>query len=337
MSHHEWGWMVVVYLFLGGLGAGSMVLSGVAHLVRRQRYEGVARAGALLAPILVGAGSGLLVFDLGQPLRFWRLFVTLNPVSPMSIGSWLLMLFSLVSAVYALLYVPTAWLEALAARTKRGAAALRRLAEWNRTPENGEGRLVFPDSPPRVAGLRSLLAIVGVPLGLGVGIYTGVLLGAIPARPFWNTPMVAQLFLFSALSTASALLLLVAPRMRRAKGDDGELERLALVRADLLFIFLELFIVIPFIVHGKLSVLSAKEALGMVMGGPYTTVFWGGVVALGILLPLVLEVMDVSGALRRLPRAITRLVHVAAPLLILVGGYLLRWVFVHAGQETNFL
>ena len=117
----------------------------------------------------------------------------------------------------------------------------------------------------------------------------------------------------------------------------GELERLALVRADLVFIFLELFIVIPFIVHGKLSVLSAKEALGMVMGGPYTTVFWGGVVALGILLPLVLELMDVAGALRRLPGAITRLVHIAAPLLILVGGYLLRWVFVHAGQETSFL
>lgn len=337
MSHHEWGWMVVVYLFLGGLGAGSMVLSGVAHLTRRQRYEGIARAGALLAPVLVGAGSGLLIFDLGQPLRFWRLFATLNPVSPMSIGSWLLMLFSLVAGVYALLYLPPAWLEAVAARTKRGAASLRKLAAWNRTPEDGDGRLTFPDSPARVAGLRSLLALVGAPLGLGVGIYTGVLLGAIPARPFWNTPMVAQLFLFSALSTASALLLLVAPRMRRAAGRERELERLALVRADLVFIFLELFIVIPFIVHGKLSVLSAKEALGMVMGGPYTEVFWGGVVALGILLPLFLELLDVTGMLRRLPGAISRLVHVAAPLLILVGGYLLRWVFVHAGQETSFL
>jgi len=341
MSHHEWGWMVVVYLFLGGLGAGSMVLSGVAHLTRRRRYEGVARAGALLAPVLVGAGSGLLVFDLGQPLRFWRLFATLNPVSPMSIGSWLLMLFSLVSAVYALLYLPPAWLEVAASRTKRGAAALRRLAAWNRAavgsgPE-GNGQLAFHDSPPAVSWLRSALALAGVPLGLGVGIYTGVLLGAIPARPFWNTPMVAQLFLFSALSTATALLLLVAPWMQRAAGSDRALERQALVRADLVFIFLELFIVIPFIIHGKLSVLSAKEALGMVMGGPYTTVFWGGVVALGILLPLTLELLDVTGALRRMPGTISRLVHVAAPVLILVGGYLLRWVFVHAGQETSFL
>ena len=76
MEHHEWGWMIVVYLFLGGLGAGCMVLSGAAHLGRRGRYQGIARAGAILAPILVGMGSGLLIFDLGNPLRFWRLFVT---------------------------------------------------------------------------------------------------------------------------------------------------------------------------------------------------------------------------------------------------------------------
>ncbi|PYX42598.1 MAG: nitrite reductase, partial [Acidobacteria bacterium] len=48
---------------------------------------------------------------------------------------------------------------------------------------------------------RRRLAFAGMPISVGVGIYTGVLLGAVQSRPFWNTNLVAQLFLFSALST----------------------------------------------------------------------------------------------------------------------------------------
>jgi len=170
-----------------------------------------------------------------------------------------------------------------------------------------------------------------------VGIYTGVLLGAIPARPFWNTPMVAQLFLFSALSTATAFLLLLAPRFSEADEEARALQRGALARADLVFIFLELFLVIPFVIHGQLSVLSAKHALHLILGGSYSVAFWLGVVAVGILAPAALEILDVLGGLPRTPSIVTRGVHVVAPVLILVGGYLLRRVFVHAGQDSVFL
>jgi formate-dependent nitrite reductase membrane component NrfD len=344
MVHHEWGWMIVVYLFVGGLGAGCLALSGAAHLAGRDRYRGIARAGALLAPLLVGAGSGLLVFDLGRPLRFWRLFVTVNPVSPMSVGSWLLILFSIVATVYAVFHLPPEWLRAAARRAGRLGSTLETLAEWNRpaafTTGSGDSRSAaepFPGSPAGIVRLRSLLAMAGIPLGLGVGIYTGVLLGAIPARPFWNTPMVAQLFLFSALSTATALLLLVAPLVWKADPAHRELEQRALLGADLVFIFFELFIIIPYIVHAQLSVLSAKQALNMILGGPYTRVFWIGVVVVGILIPMLLETVHLLGGFRRLPRFFTRPLHFAVPVMILIGGYLLRWVFVHAGQDTWFL
>jgi formate-dependent nitrite reductase membrane component NrfD len=222
------------------------------------------------------------------------------------------------------------------------------LARWNGTAaefDESQRSIVamaaasgrYPACPAGMARFRSALAVIAIPLGLGVGIYTGVLLGAIPARPFWNTPMVAQLFLFSALSTASALLLLLTPHLWRGSPEHRQQEHNILVRADLLFIFLELFIIIPFIVHAELSTLSAREALHMILGGPYTKVFWGGVVCCGILLPMLIEAADLLGAVRRLPRILSRMLHYVVPLLILVGGYLLRWVFVHAGQDTQFL
>ena len=341
MAHHEWGWMIVVYLFLGGLGAGALVLSAVASITRRQVLQGIARLGALVAPILVGVGTGILVFDLGKPFRSWKLFTTLNPVSPMSIGSWLLTIFLAIAAVHALLHLPPSWLEALAPRSGPLGPALRKLAAWNRTvPETeqlGARRVRHAEEPVSVGRLRGFVSLLCVPLGLSVGIYTGVLLGAIPARPFWNTPMVAQLFLFSALSTASALLLLLLPLARGWAGEGGDEAARTLLRVDLIFMFLELFLIIPFVIHGELSVLSAREALGMIMGGPYTLPFWGGVVALGILFPMLLEATELVGASHRLPKPLEAFVRYGAPLLVLFGGYLLRWVFVHAGQDTWFV
>jgi formate-dependent nitrite reductase membrane component NrfD len=335
MSEHHWGWMIVVYLFLGGLGAGCLALSGVAYLTGRAYLLRVVRAGALAAPILVGAGSGLLIFDLGSPEKFWRLFVHINPVSPMSVGTWLLTLFTIMSTAYAILNLPPEWLTYAARHLPRLRRLLQTLAIWNQP--GSPGGAAFPRSPAGVKKTRRVLAFLGVPLGLSVGIYTGVLLGAIPARPFWNTPMVAQLFLFSALSTATALLILITPLVWKKSDGNWAAEHRVLLQADLMFIFIELFIIIPFIIHSSLSTLSARVALEAVLGGPYTVAFWGGVVLLGILIPMVMEALDVIGAFKRAPRFLGKTVHYVVPVLILVGGYLVRWIFVLAGQESEFL
>ena len=114
-----------------------------------------------------------------------------------------------------------------------------------------------------------------------------------------------------------------------------EAEQRALIGADLAFLFLELFIILPFVFHGELSTLSAREALAMILGGPYTLLFWGGVVAAGILLPLVAELIEIFGTTGG--GLLARVTHVAVPVLILSGGFLLRLIFVHAGQDTHFL
>lgn len=303
MMTMEWGLLIVLYLFLGGLSAGAMVLSGLATYVGgRERYTKVAKLGAYIAPFPVIIGTALLVFDLGRPHVFWKLFVAFRPESPMWIGSWLLGVFLAVSIPYFNLFLP-------------------------------EHKRVW--KPKNVEFWKSLLAALGLPLGVGVGIYTGVLLGAVPARPFWNTPMVALLFLFSALSTASALLFLVMKRF--AKDTDNEEERRLLLSADLIFILLELLIIAPYIVHGKLSVLSARESLYLILGGPFTGIFWIGIVLLGLLVPFTLEAVELAPRphnkkMIRFPGFLEAL----AGLLVLAGGFLLRYVFVFAGQISHF-
>lgn len=302
MQHDEWGLLIVIYLFLGGISAGALVISGLANYIGRQeRYTHLARSAAFVAPFPVLLGTALLVFDLGRPLHFWKLFLAFAPESPMWIGTWLLSAFLAVSLPYLNLFLPEP----------------RRL--WR---------------PKNVALWKNLLAAAGLPIGVGVGIYTGVLLGAVPARPFWNTPMVAQLFLFSGLSSGAALLILLG---HRAPEPVPAEDRRLLVSADVIFILLELFMILPYIVHGALSTLAARQSLDLLFHGGLAWTFWLGVVLLGLLLPLAAEVASLAPALFGsrhwpLPRAVDAL----AGLLVLAGGFLLRYVFVYAGQRSSF-
>jgi polysulfide reductase chain C len=321
----EWGLLVVIYLYTAGISAGLFAISGLATYLGGGRYRRLARLGALLAPWPIMLGLAMLVFDLGRPLHFWLLFTTLQYTSPMSIGSWLLTLFVVIALAYLVVWLPRPLRNLV--RLPAAWSDLTALRRWQPLDE----RLVRRG--------RGILAAVGFPIALGVGMYTGVLLGAIPARPFWNTPMVAQLFLFSALSTGVAFLLLVAALIGRWVDREAlRHERHLLISVDAVLIVLEIFLIIPFFLHQSLNTWSAAASLQLVLGGPYTAPFWGGVIVVGLLAPLAIEGYELfplilkEGALKY-----SRLLGIISSLLVLVGGFFLRYVFVYAGQASHLL
>ena len=318
MKHIEWGYLIIFYLFLGGLSAGMFFISGVAAFVHKGETDQkcrIAFLGAMLAPWPVAIGSGLLIFDLGNWYRFYKLFVHLNPTSPMSIGAWLLMGFTVVTFVYLWAWLDPHEREALRARVPRGVS------------RSGLWRI---DLSP----WRRKLAAAGIPLAIGVGIYTGVLLGAVQSRPFWNTNLVAQLFLFSALSTGSAALMLAL--VLTPKGiQEHELRLLYLL--DIGLLTLEFFIVLPYIIHGQLSTAAVQDSLQLIMGGPFTLAFWLVFLGFGVLVPLGIELFEmapaiIKGADLHVRSELTAITAV----FILGGGFLLRYIFVFAGQMSSF-
>ena len=318
MKSIEWGFLIVCYLFLGGLSAGAFFASALATYLQRNgntQLQRIARWGALLAPWPVSIGSALLIFDLGNWYRFYKLFTHFRIVSPMSVGAWLLMLFSLAALLYLWSWLEPEEREALFTKLPHRLATLRRfdrdLRPWRRS-----------------------LAAVGFPLSICVGIYTGVLLGAVQSRPFWNTNLVAQLFLFSALSTGCATLIIILSISGTKVSDD---EVRFLYTLDVVLMTLEFFIVMPYVIHGELSVEAVKLSLGLILGGPFTTLFWVFFLGFGLVFPLAMEVWDMipavskSGALHY-----SRGMALAAAGLVLTGGFLLRYIFVFAGQISKF-
>jgi len=100
VPHTAYNWMVAVYFFLGGLGAGAFLLS-VAANYWRQELKPVAKTASVVAPIAVAVGLFFLWLDLGMPFRVWRLFLSFNPRSALSWGVWFLNIFFALSLINA--------------------------------------------------------------------------------------------------------------------------------------------------------------------------------------------------------------------------------------------
>lgn len=324
MEHVEWGLLIVNYLFVAGLSAGAFAISSFATYLGGPHLRRVAQIGALVAPFPVMLGIGLLVLDLGRPLAFYNLFLTVQWTSPMSIGSWLLTLFIVISLIYAALWLPAPLDNLL--RIPASTLALFHFQQWTPLTTNS------------LRKLRAIFAALGFPLSLGVGIYTGILLGAIPARPFWNTPMIAQLFLFSAMSGGCAIVLLITALIGSRRRDEFEHERRLLVSTDMVLIVLEVFMLIPFLLHHALSTWSSASSIELIFGGEFTLPFWIGVILLGIAVPLAIEGYELFPVILKegAARYSLALSGVSA-VLVLIGGFLLRYVFVYAGQVSHFL
>jgi formate-dependent nitrite reductase membrane component NrfD len=289
-SLHVWGWEVPVYLFLGGWVAGTMVLAGWL-MRRRGRQDGpsVVRVLPWIGLVLISLGMGALFLDLEHKLYVWRMYTTFQPSSPMSWGGWILIGVYPVLALTGIATLPAALADAWA---PLGALA-RRLRE---------------------PGAVNLLGLANVVLGIGLGIYTGILLSSLGARPLWSSGVLGPLFLVSGLSTGAAFAHLIAR--------DAD-ERSLLVRSDSLFLVTELALIALFLIGLASAGAAQAQAAALLLGGPYTAAFWVLVVGLGIVLPLVIQLLQVAG---RVGHA------VVAPLLVMGGGLALRFVIVAAGQ-----
>ncbi len=290
-----WGGEIAIYLFLGGLVAGIMMISG--YFIFRGRHREV-ECSCLRMPalsiVLLSVGMLALFLDLEHKLFFWRMYATFKPASPMSWGSWILLL--VYPALAANLVIrPPVWLSALA-------PSLSRLSER------------LHASP----GTIRSIAVLNMAIGAALGIYTGILLSAFGARPLWNSAVLSILFLVSGLSTAAALVHLLAR---------DRYERELLARADIGFLATELVVILLFLIGLLSSTRVHIEAAQLLISGSYAPAFWVFVIGLGIVVPLLIQPLAVTHRIAHTP---------VAPILVISGGLILRYVIVFAGQASHW-
>ncbi|MDZ4339162.1 MAG: NrfD/PsrC family molybdoenzyme membrane anchor subunit [candidate division NC10 bacterium] len=309
LSTHKWSATphVPLYLFFGGLAAGIFIVAAICDLVstRLPRFEAVARVGGYLAFPMAAIGGLFLTLHLGKPERG--------------------ILFPIFFTNFESVMVIGGWILAAFLAVSAGYLAL-----WYFGIER-RGRMV--------------VAIVGIPLAIALGAYTGFLLsGTIPFVgeknvfiPLWNEKYLPLMFLNSGITTGIALAgvaTLVATRIawppaaiRLEDRDRANVIRWLTVCMGIAIL------VESFELYSFLSYLSQQEPIKggklvvhLLTQGDLAPWFWGGVVGVALALPFLLAA---ASLLTKKPIPALAYSYFG---LALIGGMILRFVIVWGGE-----
>ncbi len=293
---HIWHWQIPLYLFAGGLAAGILFFAALNTILgRKEKYPVSVKLSPFIAPILLIIGLSALFIDLNHKLYFWRLYTTIRLQSPMSWGAWTLMIITPLSLVWC------------------GLNIRELFPKWDWKFK------ILIDLETFLKKYEMLIAWLILIYALILGVYTGILFSAFNARPLWNTSILGPLFLTSGLSTAAAVIVLMSK---------NQLERHYFTRIDLMLIGIEIFLIIHMFMGFLASTQVHIEAANLFLGGPYTTPFWLFVVSLGLVIPAILEILELFHY--KMPAWI-------APVLVLFGGLMFRFIIANAGQASRWL
>jgi formate-dependent nitrite reductase membrane component NrfD len=286
-----WDWQIPSYLFLGGVAAGILFFAGLSWL-RNKEFPTAIKVAPLFVPFILIMGLFFLFLDLKHKLFFWQLYTIIRPGSPMNWGAWTLLVITPLSIIWAALHI----------REIR--------PEWN---WNYRWLILFEEW---MNINKSYLAWSLVILSVILGVYTGILFSDFNARPL---SILGPLFLVSGLSSGAAIIVLLSK---------SEKERHYFSRIDLGLIAVELFLIIHLFMGFFSSNQAQIEAANLFLGGAYTAQFWVFVVGLGLVLPAVLEIMEMRKKV---------IPFQAAAILVLMGGLFLRFILSYAGQISHWV
>ena len=291
-----WHWPISVYLFLGGLAAGLLFFAGVVTILGKDKeYPTTVKYASMIPPVALSLGLLALVYDLTHPLYTWQLYTTIRLESPMSWGAWVLLVTTPLSFLWVFSYFSELF------------------PKWNLKFDFLKKFEKF------LKKNRKNMAYALVPLSIILGVYTGILLSAFNARPLWNNAILGPLFLTSGLSTGAATIILLAKTTK---------ERHLFSKIDLGLIIIELGLIVHMIMGMYAGSEVQLDAMNLLIGGEFTLMFFGFVVILGLVVPGILEALEIKGY--KIPVAIPAI-------LILIGGLIFRFVMVEAGQLTRYL
>lgn len=293
---HAWGWEVPLYLFLGGLSGGILIFASWFYSRGQgDQFPTAVKRAPLAVPFLIGFGLIALILDLSHPAYFWQLFTNIRWESPMSWGAWTLTIITPI----AILWCAT-WLEELFPRWDWRYQTIQNWVNW-------------------LKERRKILAYLLLPMSIVLGMYTGILLSAFNARPFWNTAIMGPLFLTSGLTAGAASI---------AYFSKEESERRVFNQIVLVLIAIEGFLLI----HLFMGLLAGTEvhiqAAELFLGGKYTTKFWLFDVMVGLAFPAILKLLELQK--KNIPALLPFV-------MIIFGNLMLRFTVVEAGQASRWL
>jgi Ni/Fe-hydrogenase subunit HybB-like protein len=319
----HWGILVVLYPYLTGLVAGAFILASLVKVFKVKALQPTYRLAMLTALAYLIVAPLPLLAHLGHPERSLEMFFTPNFRSAMAmfgfVYAWYLMMVLLLEI----------WFEYRAtmvtyAQKSRGLRKLtyRILTQWS--SDLSERALTIDKKAVH------FITIIGIPSAFLLHGYVGFIFGSIKANPWWSSVLMPVVFLFSAIVSGIALVLLIymiSTMLRFKKIDMHCLDRMAefLLYALLVDFSLE---GLDFIHRLYQSEESIKILSQMISSRLFISLIIVQLL-LGTIIPMIALIVP---RVKTLPEELRRMIYFVAAILVQVGIFATRWNVVIGGQ-----
>ncbi|HSL20071.1 MAG TPA: NrfD/PsrC family molybdoenzyme membrane anchor subunit [Vicinamibacterales bacterium] len=319
----QWSVLIVLYPFITGLVAGAFILASLERVFNVPEVKPTYRIALLTALSFLIVAPLPLQLHLGHPERSFEMYLTPHTTSAMAMFGFVYLWYLMAVLVVEI------WLD------YRHYLVLR----WQRT--TGWRRLAYAAAALGSKNVSSaalriddrvgrIVTIVGIPSAFLLHGYVGFIFGSIKANPWWSTPMMPIVFLFSAIVSGIAAVMLVYMAYARYRRVPIDMACLDTIGRYLFYMFvIDFSLEMLDLIH---RIYESDESFRSLDFMVHTRLFTSQIVlqiVLGTMVPLALlaavQVMRFGARARRL-------IYASAGVLTLVGIFAMRWNVVIGGQ-----
>ena len=319
----QWSVLIVLYPFLTGLVAGAFILASLERIFRVEEVKPTYRLALLTALAFLIVAPLPLQLHLGHPERSFEMYLTPHRDSAMAMFGFVYLWYLMAVLVLEI------WLDyrrdiVLMAQSSKG---LKRT--FYRILTLGSDN-ISPDALRNDDRIGWTITLIGIPSAFLLHGYVGFIFGSVKANPWWSTPLMPVVFLFSAMVSGIALVLLVYMLTSRLRRTAIDMRCLDTIAKYLFYTFvIDFSLEMLDLIH---RIYEADESFRSLDFMVHSRLFLSQIVLqifVGTLTPLVLLGLM---QLLKFPPFARKCIYAIAGVLTMLGIFAMRWNVVIGGQ-----
>jgi len=319
----QWGILVVLYPYITGLVAGAFILASLERVFKIKVLRPTYHLALITALAFLICAPLPLIAHLGQPGRAYQIMITPHGKSAMAIFGFVYLWYLMVVLLLEI------WFD-----------YRRDFVIWSQE-KKGIIRIIYrilslgvSDISPKAVKwdekLGYIITVIGIPSAFLLHGYVGFIFGSIKANPWWSTVLMPVIFLFSAMVSGIALVMVLYMTIswiRKVKIDMACLDTVA--KYLLYMLILDFSLESLDQVHRIYEAEESFDILHLLVNGKLNITLFGLQITMGMLIPMIS-----IGTLQifKFREQIRKIIYLATGLMVLIGIFFMRWNVVIGGQ-----
>jgi len=318
-----WSVLIVLYPYITGLVAGAFILASLERVFRVEAVKPTYRLALLTALAFLLDAPLPLIMHLGHPLRSPEMYFTPHDTSAMAMFGYVYLWYLMAVLVFEI------WLDyrreiVLLSQKSKG---LMRVVYKIMTlgSSNVSERALHIDEK-----VGWIVTLVGIPSAFLLHGYVGFIFGSIKANPWWSSPLMPVVFIFSAMVSGIAAVMMLYMALTKLRGQKIDMRCVDTVAMYMFYIFIiDFSLEMLDLIH---RIYEADESFRSLDFMVHTKLYFSQIVLqifLGTLLPLVLLFIT---QIVKLTEPVRKRIYVFCGCMILISVFAMRWNVVIGGQ-----